>query len=231
MIALRCLAGAIVLSFAGIALAGGIRIQASDQDGHPVPGARVWICERDIRPNESPASAEGVTRPNGQALLTGLRPGFGRYRLVVSARDYANTVIDQVFVALEERSLSVQLVDGGRLAGRVRTETGEPVAGAKVRLQLPGWVATRDPHYLLSETTTGRDGKFALPHAGDGVHGLLAEAEGGVGWRTGVRAPADGIEIVIRPGVYVTGRAGLPSDQPAVGTLTGPTRLTERVFR
>jgi len=215
----------VVLSADALADDGSLRVRVCDPEGEPIEGAHVWIAEQEQRASGTLATAASETGSDGLAVLRrtrmflGLRPWHGRYRLVVSAPGYAVAVREPVFVRAGQQSLIVHLEQGGSVSGVVLTASGDPVADAVVRLRSPGPWAEGSGR-CFPETRTAVDGAFRLRHVEPAVHGLLAIGRSGVGWRT-VRAPCEGVQIVLQSGITIKGRVDLGPQGSLEGGLSG----------
>ncbi|HEX5719813.1 MAG TPA: carboxypeptidase regulatory-like domain-containing protein [Thermoanaerobaculia bacterium] len=177
----------LVLS-AGAALAGTVSMKG----GGPAAGARVTVG-----PVSALADADGLYR------VAGIPPGP---REVEVRHPGSNRQVRQMEIEAGTNAADF-LLDGGQpVAGRVMDEAGEPVEGARVEIRLQDpW----DPHTYTAASDDG--GGFVFPTVAAGLYDLRAggtgyaesEAEGAV--RVEGR-PVEGVQVVLRRGVTVSGR-------------------------
>jgi RNA polymerase sigma factor (sigma-70 family) len=154
-----------------------------DPDGAPVAEAKVSFGHSEIvEPTQSPEShsyqyAETRTDAAGRWRMNRIAPEMlGRSSGGARHPDFANARVE-----LEEQPDQIASLTNGThvfrleaailLKGIVLNEAGEPVGGAKVRSDFFGSSSGR-------ETTSGEDGRFAVPSATSGRTFLTAEAEG-----------------------------------------------------
>lgn len=162
----------VTLRFPGAFAIAGILV---DPEGRPVPEGDVQAWERPTPGVYLTGDfTRGRTEADGSFWLE--VPRLGEYMVAGGAEGFADT--EPVAVRLTEEaptaSVSLSLFPASFIAGRVRRETGEPVAGADVSASLDrskGIEATPRPHfggYFRTDRlggTTGPDGSFRLEPA------------------------------------------------------------------
>ncbi|MEQ8767844.1 MAG: carboxypeptidase-like regulatory domain-containing protein [Planctomycetota bacterium] len=125
---------------------GDLAVRVTGSRGEPVTGAKVrWI--------RGESRIEKDTDHRGMA--TAERLPLGSWRITVTAPEYLEASIS---VRLDrgriDRTVPIRLVKGGVLAGRVLTESGTPIEGARV-----DWIRTDEQ---LATTRSGASGEFHL---------------------------------------------------------------------
>ncbi len=125
------------------------------------------------------ASRFGVA-PDGSYEAT-LPIAMGRFRLRAMIPGHADTRTDWIVVpseTSEEVRVDIEVAAGSTLSGGVRDrETGEPIAGAGLRLST---VLTGEHMYFWRsiEGVTDANGRFEIPHIPDGEVSIIVIAPG-----------------------------------------------------
>lgn len=139
---------------AGAAVSGRI----TDTTGEPIAGARV-IAEATSEPFPviDPRRDGVVSGEDGTFRIPAL--AAGTYRLTASAADHATASSSPILVdgSTERRDIEIVLPAGARVRGSVTSATGEPVAGADIRV-----VATGSVGWRSRRAYTGSDGTFEI---------------------------------------------------------------------
>ncbi|MBP8298841.1 MAG: carboxypeptidase regulatory-like domain-containing protein [Planctomycetes bacterium] len=148
-----------------------------DTAGHPILGAE--IVAKGVGPN----CRYSWSGEDGEWCMHGLEAGT--YEVAVRARAYYSERVPCVTVAGQVTTLSVSLRVGGNVTGRLRTKTGEPVAGARVML---GDESSQDDRL---ETASDVDGSYSLVSAPLGWSQIMAD--GGARGRATVKVLVGGV--------------------------------------
>jgi uncharacterized GH25 family protein len=175
---------------------------------------------------------------DGLFAIPDLRPGDKLF-LVFGKQGYATTELEEVEVPQAE-TLRVVLKPGSRVAGRVVDEAGEPVAQARVSLQMAGTQLVfggggfggRSAGSAVTET----DGSFSIPGVEAGKVTLTASASGFLAKEmTALEVPAgrdlEGLEVVLGRGAVVVGRVFGPGGSPVADAQVEVLPPAERGFR
>lgn len=188
----------------------------ADSQGRPVVGAEVWdLTSAD--PASSPWEKKAVTGPAGQFAFQSSEP---RPDLWICHPDYIPESLDSYTRALSPAK--VVLRPGGKISGRVVDSNGRPVAGARVRTNVPRHIplpigcSSGLPHPLPcdedgSPVLSDSEGSFTVTSLAPGWYDLAAFAEGyAPGWSERLEASpgkkAAGVTIVLEPATRLTGR-------------------------
>ncbi|MEM6795751.1 MAG: carboxypeptidase-like regulatory domain-containing protein, partial [Acidobacteriota bacterium] len=196
---------------------GFVRRRLTDGSAVPVAGARVWV---EGTPFNVLTDAQGfysideVFAGNRQINAADLeRSELTNVRATVEAGQVRNA--DLYFEDQQE-------IEGG-IYGTVLDEQGQPVAGATIHLA-GGYWSTRWTY----ETSSGSDGRFAIPRENAGTFGVHAYkgAQGGLAFAE-LRFPGDSDDITVRfASGTIRGRTFVREDD---GTVQGaPSRLVYR---
>jgi len=180
-------------------------------DRAPLPSAQVfgesvwrrgWSVARALRSRTAGTDAQGRASLGGHAE--------GELEIRVSHESYPPVRVTHEIVGLKPVERVVVLQAGGAVTGRVFAPSGDPVAGARVRLL--------DDEARAA--VSGEDGGYRLEGLGDGGAAIVAEAEGygpgtfgaALGWDVAVPVrvrPGEtvrGIDLHLTLGATVTGR-------------------------
>jgi hypothetical protein len=134
---------------------------------------------RDMRPavEAHGGVASTTTKEDGTYSLVGLALGNPRpYEVVVSASGYAPSSSGPFYFRQSPKEVNLTLSQGVTLSGRVRSETGAAIAGARLSLaRAPRKSAARG-----LKTETDADGVYVYDHVSPGEYRLYAYAGGHV---------------------------------------------------
>ncbi|MCI0588275.1 MAG: carboxypeptidase regulatory-like domain-containing protein [Planctomycetes bacterium] len=218
-----------------VAVAGGGAIlgRAVTPEGTPVPDATVRVgrdavLEGDPAPRivegaPSITWLEGEVRAgtDGAFRIPGLEPGLP-YSLLAAASGRRSTMATDIEVrpGVETEEVRLALPPAFAISGKVLDSEKRPIPDARVRATTtdPAELARTGPEgpHLppeVAETTAG--GEFRLPDLGETAYDLEASAEGyAAAKRIGVRAGAEGIEILLARSGRIVGRVVDPSERP-----------------
>ncbi len=148
------------------------------------------------------------TGGDGSFTFRGLAPGD--YQLQVKRSGYATQTIAPIKVARGEdpQPVGVFLTPGAAIAGYVKLKDGTPLAGKVVTVRPPP--GTAGPALLAGLEPTGPDGLFVLDglKPGQSYDLLLLEPSAMPRVvRSGVSAPAEGIDLLLPAPGRITGNA------------------------
>jgi len=130
-------------------------------------------------------------------------------------------------------NLRILLPEAVVIRGRVVDGAGEPVAGGDVRVRPAGlWRASWKPGRTVIRVEAGPEGRFRIPARAAEMFELRAEAEGFA--PTELRRErselVDPLDIVLRPGAAITGRAVDPDGEPLEGVEVSVFEALESPF-
>jgi protocatechuate 3,4-dioxygenase beta subunit len=202
-----------------------------DPSEHPIAGAEVEpSASREMDSFQIQDRLDGDSKVSsgldGRFRLDDLQPGKP-VALAVSKEGYQGATVGRIEVP-QDQPVKVVLEPTFRIAGTVRDEAGEPVAGAGVGLAVnrPAWPAMRRMRGRNVEgwATTDDQGRFELHTLETGRLRLDVTAKGLVAGGTDleVREPHDveGVEIVLKRGATlvgkVTGADGAPLEEVSI---------------
>src|SRR5690606_12988903 len=200
-----------------------------DPEGDPVEGAKVRIRlgrEREVHrlfladgrfPSDAELAAgdgrEVITDASGGFLFRGI--GLGPWILDATSEAYAPVTRRTDAMEGERIDLGdIPLSPAGRIEGRVVDESGAGIASARVVAER-AFLATRPsnriagppPGDVSGEATPDPRGAFVLERVPETALTLRVETEGRVRVsRENVRPGAEDIEIVLPPGLSISGR-------------------------
>lgn len=119
-----------------LARAHSIRGLVIDADtGEPIAQARVTARREGARAAEFGPSRRGTGRTGADGTFTISELGAGQWVLEISARDYTVQELAPIEVpAISSAPLVIELLPGGRIRGRVVSESGQPVSDVLVRI-------------------------------------------------------------------------------------------------
>jgi len=195
--------------------------QVVDDDGDPVPGARVVALELAKRgeigslPELGRLAGQATAGDAGRFALEGL--ASGRFRLIASARGYLSA--DQEIDLLEGDAvddLALTLRRGAIVEGHVLTAQGDPAAGARVR------VVDGDERTMGSEApeaVANEDGAYRLSGVAPGTRTLRAEWSGAPAAVESlpVGSGSNHLDLTLRSGFEVAGRVVTSAGEPVAG--------------
>jgi hypothetical protein len=131
-------------------------------------GGRERIAGADVTFYTETGITAAMTDDDGGFELSDLAPG--RARAAVRAAGWPERELDLTIAGDDRRPIELPPIDlprAGSVEGVVVSETGEPVAGARVGLDaVPTWLPLGP--LPSSMVTTDRDGRFTLPWAPEG---------------------------------------------------------------
>jgi protocatechuate 3,4-dioxygenase beta subunit len=144
--------------------------------------------------------ARRETGADGRFEFRGLKSGD--YTLSAGRQGFARAVQDPVKIAEGHTGEPIELVlrPGVSISGVVRDRAGAPSAGWLVLARASGEnSAVFGPASLRTQEPTGEDGAFVIEGLAEGgSYDLQLMASGGLGpRRSGVNAPAEGVEITV----------------------------------
>ncbi len=181
-------------------------------------GGRVQIAEADITLFTEAGSRHTKTAEDGTFQIDDL--ALGRARLVVRAADYAD---DERVLMIEgdgRRPIQLDKIDllaSGSVEGKVETDAGEAVAGARVGVgAVPTYLPVgKLPHGIVQ---TDADGRFELAGVPSGMVDLEAYSpELGRGRVTGVEVRAD--RVTRRVTITIPAQDYTPPKIKAAGSI------------
>lgn len=191
----------------------GVRGVVKDENGQPLPGADVEMVRAFTFQSGRGASQFSFiggpaqqprkeTGPDGRFEFRGL--AVGDYSLVATKRGYARERIDPVKVAEGQASEPIQMVlrPGASISGLVKDRAGNGVPGYRLSARpSTGAPGPMGPFFggPMTEEPTGPDGSFLIEGLNTGeTYELQLLGDTGPGPRkSGVAAPADGVEITV----------------------------------
>ncbi len=129
-------------------------------DGEPVAGVRIRVGEASaVSDADGGFRVAGVV--TGRQFLVAQHLGFERYT-------------EEIEVESGSQIVDVVLAGGREVSGRVVSENGSNIAGARVHLELD----PADGEIRRYQAMTGSDGRFELARVVDGLYEVTAEAGG-----------------------------------------------------
>lgn len=215
------------------------------------PGGRTVVPQQvaAFREGQGYSSSEAFADGPGPYEITSLEPGT--YRVRVVAQGLAAGWSDPVLVASGQRSeVTVRLVPGATVRGRVLDTGGQPVAGALVLILDPvltgllGSLEYMTPQFFeepatndeavrrwrsqgieMSRGVTPADGRFTVPNVGAGARLLVAVHPDYPMTRQPIEVPAQGsgadVEVRLARGGVVTGTVrGADGNPVTAGRVT-----------
>jgi len=175
----------------------------TDADGRPIPDARVRLSSGTVRA-QTTADERGAFRFGPQAA--------GSFGLEVQAMGFRALRKSGLALAGSVDLGALVLQPVSLLAGRVRDETGEPVAGAALFAARGGQSA--------GSTQADAAGRFSFAEIAPGPVRLTALAQGFLPEEVAdleAGPDATAVEVILRRGAVLTGKVTLPSGEPAPG--------------
>lgn len=146
------------------------------------------------------------------------------YKLDIDSDDFAAADSEShEFEPGRRHELTVDLIRGATLSGKVRDEAGKPVPQARVRARaVRNAFGMTVPGDTLRETTSGEDGAFQLTAVAPGKVRLGVERDGylesfGDTLQLGDDDRRDGLELTLSRGSRIAGVVLLPGGAPAAG--------------
>lgn len=188
--------------------AGPESFEVVDEDGAPVPNARVHVLPADASPGAAPVDA----------VTTG---SDGRFALVPGA-DESLLVLASGFAAAHVPATTRRVVlrRGFELKGTARGTDGEPVGGVQVTAEAEHDLRG-DAEGLVREfhARSAPDGRFAIADVGFARYRLLASRPGFCLARAGAWAGDAGIVLTLARSCVVAGVVTTESGEPVGGVL------------
>lgn len=190
-----------------------------DESGAPVTRAQVVA----VREGKAPGGdgAAGPLDEDGGFVIENVAPG--RFTLLVAAPGFLPARREGVEVApgRDASGLELKVEKGATVEGRVTTAEGEPLPGARVRVE-PGEAAGRHPLLAalgLAEAITGEDGSYRLEGVAEGGRSISAEAGNHLEavQDLAVQPGTNHLDFRLAEGWEVSGRAVDPRGQPVPG--------------
>ncbi len=206
------------------------------ESGQPVEGFEVYMA--------SAGHFYELARPHRVTMLSdgrflteeGLDPG-AKYNVVVSAPRYAWSLIEGVTVdsVTATEGLEIALSRGATLRGRVVSDDGRPVVGARVQEMMPGaqpWSPMRGPY--LKAARTDETGTFIFEDASpDGIDVWVSHPDFVDVRQKAVPTELDAlVEFRMDRGLAIVGRvfrAGRPAE--GLQVTAGPRERTDTPVR
>lgn len=189
---------------------GKARIRLVPPAGSALP-ARVTVAVENARKG----GGVGWTRSwsEGLVLLDDLPAGLAR--IVISVEGFAPVIREVEVPPGEERDLGTATLDtGAELSGTVQDAAGRPLAGARVWVQLPGFMED-------AVATTGADGRYRVPRLPNGDLHVRVASQGMLDLRETV-AVAPGVNsrtFLLAPAVAVRGTVRNGEGKPVEGVI------------
>ena len=179
-----------------------------DQSGKPIGGAKVGIFEGETQ-------IVGMISPmdGSLALSTDIRPASSRLKVVVTAQGFHRQ--ERAIRSDEETDLVFRLKRVvPPITGRVTSENGEPIIGAKI--------AIFDGTTEIARTTSGAEGRFTLPREIESASPRLkvvVTAEGFQRLERAIRSEEE-TDLLLQlrlPSRRITGRVTSENGEPIIG--------------
>ncbi len=195
-----------------------------DPEGHPVPGARVWVAMAAVgSPSDlidlydpcpqTDSSASAVTDAEGRFVLEPVAQGI--FGVLVLADDFAPYAQQEAQLggAGGLRSLDVVLRGSASLTGQIRSVTGAPVPDASIHVSCEEGG---------SDTSTGPDGRYrlgSLPPGGTCSVSAYGDRFEGTHEVVELKAAENHLDLRLVPveTVEVRGRVIGPAGEPVAG--------------
>lgn len=157
----------------GVGLFGDVRDAAT---GEPIPAFVVMVAEARGELEMDVVTLEPTFDASGSYTIPALPEG--RYRVSVSAANYATSPWADVVLRQTDERIDFELSPGGTISGTVvDARSGDPIAGAKVSLEshLPGDAGTLP---LRHGSVTDGAGAFVLRGVGPSLSSIFVAASG-----------------------------------------------------
>lgn len=186
----------------------------------PLAGAWVWL------------GFSTVTTDRAGGFVLEVAPAT-EVRVFAAALEHQPWWFDRPVEDGRVENLRILLPKAVVIRGRVVDGAGEPVAGGDVRVRPAGlWRSSWKPGRTVIRVEAGPEGRFRIPARAAEMFELRAEAEGFA--PTELRRErselADPVEIVLRPGAAITGRAVDPDGEPLEGVEVSVFEALESPF-
>ncbi|MGH7149958.1 MAG: carboxypeptidase regulatory-like domain-containing protein, partial [Planctomycetota bacterium] len=158
---------------------------------------------------------------DGAFRIPGLEPGLP-YALLAESPGRRATIATDIEVRAGEETEEIRLVlpPAFAISGKVLDPEKRPIPDARVRATTTdpaelAWTGPEGPHLPPEVAKTSAVGEFRMPDLGETAYDLEASAEGyASAKRIGVRAGAEGVEIVLTRSGRIFGRVIDPSENP-----------------
>lgn len=194
-----------------------------DGRGNPVPGAELAYEQHDFRRSGLPKGLPAVSGADGRFRL--MVPTTSGAEIVVKHEEFSPTRVPLPPAAASAPRPDVRVVlkKGAAVSGTVVDEQGQPLAGARVLMQID----FSDHESVIRsssdfpETVAGAGGRFSFEHLPPGRYDLVARADGlAPGFRPGIEVREGRTELdplVLSPGVTLEGRVVDTEGKPIEG--------------
>jgi protocatechuate 3,4-dioxygenase beta subunit len=206
----------------------------------PIASARVAIFDGPAPGPGASAGRVAITDSSGRFRAGPLLPG--RFAVLAQRADYLSSQLSGIGASVARPGrAAIALEPAASVAGKVVDERGQPVRGARVRLERAPAAGRfrRGPGFFapVPQTVTGPDGSFRLDRlaASSGVT-LAASGAGFVpSTRPGLVLKAGqsvrNLVLTLRTGLTASGRVVDEQNQPVAGALIRVARADDRTMR
>lgn len=216
--------------------AGSVRGRVVTHDGKPVEGAVIGVASDPtsvfamMMPGGAgdrlpAADVSAWTGADGAYHLKSVRPGSLRLR--AEAPGFLPATADAVTVVRRETTDGVDfvLLRESALEGRVTDAAGAPLAGATVKVSIPGEgmmrMAAQFMGGIWATATSDADGRYRVGGVGEGEHDVVCEAEGHLAATTKETLVAEQTtqrDFTLAPGHRLDGVVLDPAGAPVPGS-------------
>ncbi len=157
-----------------------------------------------------------ITDANGRWSCNFIPPDFKELRMILTHTNYAVTEKTLSLPAAFSEENRITLARANTIMGRVFTDTGEPVAGARIReVHNFGW--------RKAETKTDSEGNFILQGLRTGSTLIVVQADGRApdGNTVDISGDVNGMEFRLKKGNRFSGRVIDQAGQPVLNVEVG----------